>query len=97
MTEVKIPTAREWMTRDTMTLRPDAELLQAIRQMASKEISAALSIPLGTVMSRLYRGRKLMEAAMLEYAREHGYLRSGEPAKMRSRDEAKRAASEPKS
>ena len=44
MTEVKIPTAREWMTRDTMTLRPEAELLQAIRQMASKAISAALVV-----------------------------------------------------
>jgi hypothetical protein len=26
-----------------------------------------------------------MELAMLKYAREHGYLRDGEPAKMRSR------------
>ena len=37
-------------------------------------------------MSRLYRGRRLLEAAMLEFARDHGYLREGdEPAKMRSR------------
>jgi hypothetical protein len=36
-------------------------------------------------MSRLYRGRRLMETAMLEFAHEHGYLRDGEPAKMRSR------------
>jgi hypothetical protein len=35
-------------------------------------------------MSRLYRGRKLLEEAMLRYAREHGYLRSGvEPARRR--------------
>jgi hypothetical protein len=43
-------------------------------------------------MSRLYRGRKLLESAMLTYAREHGYLRSGEPSKMRSsqlREESK--------
>ena len=37
-------------------------------------------------MSRLYRGRRLLEAAMLEFAREHGYLREGEPVKMRSRN-----------
>jgi hypothetical protein len=40
-------------------------------------------------MSRLYRARKLLESAMLLYAREHGYLRDGEPAKMRSRDAAR--------
>jgi len=50
-----------------------------------KEISDILEIPVGTVMSRLYRGRRLLERTMLEYAREHGYLRQGEPAKMRSR------------
>ncbi|MEA2693234.1 MAG: hypothetical protein QOJ16_2621, partial [Acidobacteriota bacterium] len=38
--------------------------------------------------SRLYRGRRLLEAAMLEFAHEHGYLRDGEPAKMRSRRES---------
>jgi RNA polymerase sigma-70 factor (ECF subfamily) len=54
-----------------------------------KEVSDILEIPLGTVMSRLYRGRKLLEATLLRYAREHGYLRAGEePAKMRSRSEA---------
>ena len=53
------------------------------------EVAKILDIPIGTVMSRLYRGRKLMEEAMLEYAQEHGYIRSGEPTKMRSRrDEA---------
>lgn len=51
-----------------------------------KEIAEILEVPLGTVMSRLYRGRKLLESAMLEYAREHGYLRDGAPAKMRTRN-----------
>lgn len=51
-----------------------------------KEVSEILEIPLGTVMSRLYRGRKLLETALLLYAHEHGYLRAGDqPAKMRSR------------
>ena len=35
-----------------------------------KEIAEILEVPLGTVMSRLYRGRKLLETAMLDYARE---------------------------
>jgi RNA polymerase sigma-70 factor (ECF subfamily) len=54
-----------------------------------KEIADILEVPVGTVMSRLYRGRRLLEAAMLEFARDHGYLREGvEPAKMRSRKAA---------
>jgi len=42
-------------------------------------------------MSRLYRGRKMLERTLLEYARKYGYIRGGaEPAKMRSRkDETK--------
>jgi RNA polymerase sigma-70 factor, ECF subfamily len=62
-------------------------LLADIEGFAYKEISEILEIPSGTVMSRLYRGRKLLEEAMLRYAREHGYLRAGEPSKMRSRAE----------
>ncbi len=64
-------------------------LLADIEGFAYKEIAAILEIPVGTVMSRLYRGRRLLEAAMLKYAREHGYIR-GEalPNKMRSRKQA---------
>jgi hypothetical protein len=36
-------------------------------------------------MSRLYRGRKLLEKALLKYARHHGYIRGAEPNKMRTR------------
>ncbi|MGB3561784.1 MAG: sigma-70 family RNA polymerase sigma factor [Thermoanaerobaculia bacterium] len=81
-------------------LPPDyrmAVILADLEGFSYKEIAEILELPVGTVMSRLYRGRKLMETAMLEYAREHGYLRSGEPNKMRSRDEGKRAPAEPKS
>ena len=61
-------------------------LLADLEGFSYKEISDILEIPVGTVMSRLYRGRRLLEAEMLRYAREHGYLRSGAPTKMRSRD-----------
>lgn len=62
-------------------------LLADLEGFSYKEIAGILDVPVGTVMSRLYRGRRLLEAAMLEYAREHGYLRDGEPpAKMRSRN-----------
>jgi RNA polymerase sigma-70 factor (ECF subfamily) len=60
-------------------------LLADLEGFSYKEIAEILDVPVGTVMSRLYRGRRLLEAAMLEFAREHGYLREGEPVKMRSR------------
>ena len=30
-------------------------------------------------MSRLYRGRRKLEAVLLRYGRDHGYIRSGVP------------------
>jgi len=63
-----------------------AVLLADLEGFSYKEIAEILELPVGTVMSRLYRGRKLLEASMLSYARDHGYLRdNAEPAKMRSR------------
>lgn len=50
-----------------------------------REIAEILEIPVGTVMSRLYRGRKRLEEALLDYARRRGYLRAEEsPARLRS-------------
>jgi len=47
-----------------------------VEEMSYKEIAAALAIPLGTVMSRLHRGRKMLQAALTEYAKRKGRLRS---------------------
>src|SRR5260370_24020141 len=66
-------------------------LLADIEGFSYKEIAEILDCPVGTVMSRLYRGRKMLERTLLEYARKYGYIRgAAEPAKMRSRkDETK--------
>lgn len=61
--------------------------LADLQGLSYREIADQLGIPLGTVMSRLYRGRRKLEAVLLEYAREYGYIRSREPRKMRSRQQ----------
>ena len=61
-------------------------MLADIEGKSYKEISDALKIPLGTVMSRLYRGRKMLEKALLEYGISHGYLRHGPPSKIRKKE-----------
>jgi RNA polymerase sigma-70 factor (ECF subfamily) len=61
-------------------------LLADLENFSYKEIAEILEVPVGTVMSRLYRGRRLLEEAMLTYAREHGYIgQEEEPTKMRSK------------
>ncbi len=39
-----------------------------------KEIAEMLDVPIGTVMSRLHRGRKAMQKALYEYALERGII-----------------------
>ncbi|MFY9551357.1 MAG: sigma-70 family RNA polymerase sigma factor [Thermoanaerobaculia bacterium] len=60
-------------------------VLADLEDFSYKEIAEILECPVGTVMSRLYRGRKLLEKALLKYARKHGYIRGAEPTKMRTR------------
>jgi RNA polymerase sigma-70 factor (ECF subfamily) len=52
-------------------------ILSDVEDMAYKEISEALSIPIGTVMSRLHRGRKLLRMELAMCADAHGIGRAG--------------------
>jgi RNA polymerase sigma-70 factor (ECF subfamily) len=49
-------------------------LLSDVDGFAYKEIAEMLEIPIGTVMSRLHRGRKAMQKMLYEYARDKGLI-----------------------
>ena len=49
-------------------------LLSDVDGFSYKEIAEMLEIPIGTVMSRLHRGRKAMQKMLYEYARERGLI-----------------------
>ena len=50
-------------------------LLALMEEMSYKSIAATLTIPLGTVMSRLHRGRKMLQASLLDFATRKGILK----------------------
>lgn len=50
-------------------------ILALVEEMSYKEIAGVLAIPLGTVMSRLHRGRKLLQQSLVEFARRKGIIR----------------------
>jgi RNA polymerase sigma-70 factor (ECF subfamily) len=51
-------------------------LLADVEGFAYKEIAEMLDIPIGTVMSRLHRGRKAMQRALYEYAEARGLTKT---------------------
>ena len=51
-----------------------AVLLADVEGFAYKEIAEILDIPIGTVMSRLHRGRKALQKALFDFAVERGLI-----------------------
>lgn len=47
-------------------------VLSDVEELSYKEIAGVMQIPIGTVMSRLNRGRKLLRAELAAYAGTHG-------------------------
>ncbi|MBM3470568.1 MAG: sigma-70 family RNA polymerase sigma factor [Armatimonadetes bacterium] len=52
-----------------------AVILADLEEFSYKEIAEILGIPVGTVMSRLYRGRRHLQRLLWDYARRAGYAR----------------------
>ncbi len=48
-------------------------LLCDVNELKYKEIAELIRCPMGTVMSRLYRGRKMLTDSLKPYAAKHGY------------------------
>ena len=53
-------------------------MLADVEELSYKEIANALQVPIGTVMSRLNRGRKLLRAELAAYAGSYGIKRKQE-------------------
>jgi RNA polymerase sigma-70 factor (ECF subfamily) len=51
-------------------------VLADVEEFSYKEIATVLEIPIGTVMSRIHRARRLLRAALAEYAAAQGIGRS---------------------
>jgi RNA polymerase sigma-70 factor (ECF subfamily) len=52
--------------------------LRDMQGFSYQEIAEMLEIPIGTVMSRLFRGRQLLQESLREYAVRQGYVRARE-------------------
>lgn len=65
-------------------------LLADVEGFRYQEIAEITGVELGTVMSRLHRGRKALQRALWEYARSRGLVREAEPWKTPRRN-AKRS------
>jgi RNA polymerase sigma-70 factor (ECF subfamily) len=68
--------------RDALAQLPEdfrlAVYLSDVEGFAYKEIADIMDSPVGTVMSRLHRGRKMLRELLREYAMDRGILGAGE-------------------
>ena len=57
-----------------------AVILADLEEFSYREIAEILGIPIGTVMSRLYRGRRHLQRLLWDYARRAGYVDGDKPS-----------------
>lgn len=69
LTEEEVLIALERLPRDFQI----PIVLSDVEELSYREIADVMEIPIGTVMSRLHRGRKILRTELVNYARESGY------------------------
>lgn len=76
--DLLMDTFSEIEVTDALEALPDAYriavLLADVEEFSYKEIAEILDVPIGTVMSRLHRGRKAMQKSLYEFAESRGLL-----------------------
>jgi RNA polymerase sigma-70 factor (ECF subfamily) len=63
-----------------------AVILADLEDFSYKEIAEIMECPAGTVMSRLYRGRKILQRLLYDYAVEQGILKDAKPTDGKAMD-----------
>ena len=53
----------------------EAVMLSDVEGLSYEEIAKVLEVPVGTVKSRLYRGRRMLQAKLYDYAVSMGYIK----------------------
>jgi RNA polymerase sigma-70 factor, ECF subfamily len=66
-----------------------AVVLADLEDFSYKEIAEIMECPAGTVMSRLYRGRKMLQRLLHDYAVEQGILKAQEKGQEKGKDQEK--------
>jgi RNA polymerase sigma-70 factor (ECF subfamily) len=54
-------------------------VLSDVHELRYAEIAQVLGVPEGTVKSRLFRGRRILQKKLVTYAVEMGYLKAATP------------------
>jgi len=69
-------------------------ILADLQEFSYREIADILDVPVGTVMSRLYRGRRLLQKALAQYAIDSGFAAEDARVEDLSEHRRRRARSE---